>query len=133
MAKNDLCTVRRPVKGFDAIVVLCHAVRFTLAGFVLLNRDRVETGHLDILVHPAKVIFTLIVLFLVIRFSIGHCIGDPTAVGRPFKIRNAGFAVGQGLGLAAAYSKQIDIVLVVLAGRCKSDPFAVGRPFRICR
>ena len=133
MAKYDLCPVRRPFESADAAILRGQFAHFAFAVCVLCDRHHIQAGHLDVLVHPAKIVSALIVFFLVIRLGVGHRISYPTAIGRPFKIADAAFQVCRHLSLAARHPEKIEIILVVLASRCKRDPFTIRRPFWIGR
>ena len=46
--------------------------RYTFASRVFLNRDYIEPRHFHVLINPAKIVSCLVVLFLILRFRIGH-------------------------------------------------------------
>ena len=107
--------VRRPIKARNVTVLVGKFLCLSLAACIFCYRDHIEPCHLEVLIDPAIIVAAFVILLFVFRLDVGHRVGDPLSVRRPFKVGDAALEVCDLFRFTTAESEKIKIVTVLFS------------------
>src|SRR5262245_14791482 len=132
MRENDATPVRGPIEFTrtdssccpDMVVTVCKLPRHAVAIAIFMDWDQMQMIHLCVLINPARIIFSLLILKFLLGFCVSHGIGDRLPIWRPLECDNVRLEIGELLGLATGNAQHVQVIPTGAFGR-KSQELTV--------